>query len=127
MQMLQTLVESGREAQRTGSWDEAVAHFETALTLLPAAGDVQARAELLRWVGTVHAERGELDDASSAFHASRIAAECAGAPVDEAAAHVCLAKVEVLRGNMEGAADLFLRARKISERVGHDRLVPQLD
>ncbi len=127
MQMLQTLVESGREAQRSGAWDEALAHYETALTLLPAASDVRARAELLRWAGTVHAERGELDDASSAFHASRIAAECAGASSEVAAAHLCLANVELLRGNLDEAAEIFLKARELSEQDGHDRLVAQID
>ena len=115
MQMLQTLVENGREAQRAGSLDEAVAHFESALTLLPMASDVLARAEVLRWVGAVHVERGDLDDASSAFHASRIAAGCAGASEQEAAALVCLANIDMRRGNIDDAAEGFLKARRLSE------------
>lgn len=118
MQMFQTLVESGREAQRTGSLDEAVAHFESALSLLPMASDVLARAEVLRWVGNVHAERGDLEDAASAFHASRIAAGCAGAVDQEAAALICLANIDMRRGNLEEAAEGFLKARRITERAG---------
>lgn len=127
MEMLQTLIESGRDAHRTGAWDEAIAHYETALTLLPAGSDLRVRAELLRWLGTVHAERGDLDQASTAFHASRIAAESAGAGEDEAAAHVCLANVELLRGNLDEASEIFLKARELSEAGGHDRLVAQID
>ena len=47
--MLQALIESGREAQRTGAWDEALAHFESALQLLPAEGDSKTKADLFRY------------------------------------------------------------------------------
>ena len=123
MHTLQTLVDSGREAQRTGSLDEAVAHFQNALTLLPTARDVRVRADVLRWVGAVHAERGQLDDAASAFHASRIAAGCAGAYEQEAAALVCLANIDLRRGNLEEAAEGLLKARRISERAGRTRSI----
>ena len=76
--MLQALIESGREAQRTGAWDEALAHFDSALQMLPAEGDSQTRSDLLRWTGTVHAERGNLDGAWQSFESSRLIAEEAG-------------------------------------------------
>src|SRR5687768_16397037 len=125
--MLQTLVESGRAAQRTGAWDEALAHYETALAMIPADGDAKAKADLLRWTGTVHAERGSLEEAVKSFEASRDAAEAGGQKEEVAAAHLCLANVELLRGNLEAAAEVFLKARDISERAGHDRLVAQID
>src|SRR5690606_32382060 len=44
-----------------------------------------------------------------------------------AAALLCLANVELLRGELDAAAGIFLEAREISESVGHDRLVAQID
>jgi putative nucleotidyltransferase with HDIG domain len=125
--MLQTLIESGREAQRTGAWDEALAHFETALAMIPAEGDHETKADILRRMGVVHAERGGLEEAQSRFEASLEAAEEAGLKEQASAALICLANVELLRGELEGAADLFLKAREGAEDLGHDRLVAQID
>lgn len=125
--MLQTLIESGREAQRTGAWDEALAHYETALAMIPEEGEPGSTADLLRWMGVVNAERGSLDAAWEQFERSRETAEAAGLKEQVAAAQLCLANVELLRGNLEGAADIFLKAREISEAVGNDRLVAQID
>jgi putative nucleotidyltransferase with HDIG domain len=125
--MLQTLIESGREAQRTGAWDEALAHYETALAMVPEEGDPKATADVLRWTGMVHAERGSLDEAAKQFEASRAAAEKGSLKEEIAASQICQANVELLRGNLEAAADIFLEAREIAEAVGHDRLVAQID
>ena len=125
--MLQKVVETGREAQRTGAWDEALAHYEAALAMVPAEGDAKLRADLLRWSGTVHAERGSLDRAVAAFEASRATAEAGGAGEEAAAAQLSLANVELLRGNLEEAAEQFLKARELSDQAGHDRLVAQID
>lgn len=125
--MLQTLIESGREAQRTGAWDEALAHFETALAMIPEEGDAKSTADLLRFMGVVHAERGSLDEAATQFESSQAAAEAAGLKEQVAAAQLCLANVELLRGNLDQAADVFLKAREISEAAGQDRLVAQID
>ncbi len=125
--MLETLIESGREAQRTGAWDEALAHYETALAMVPEQGDAKTTADLLRWSGMVHAERGGLDQAIALFEASQKAAEAGDMQEQVAAALLCLANVELLRGNLDEGADIFLKAREISEAVGHDRLVAQID
>jgi putative nucleotidyltransferase with HDIG domain len=125
--MLQTLIESGREAQRTGAWDEALAHYETALAMIPEEGDPSRTADLLRWSGMVHAERGGLDEAVRQFEASRMAAESGNLKEQVAAALLCLANVSLLRGNLDEAAGIFLNARELSEAAGHDRLVAQID
>ena len=125
--MLQALIESGREAQRTGAWDEALAHFESALQMLPSEGEEKTRADLLRWMGTVQAERGNLEGAWERFEASRTVAEAAGLREQVGSALVSQAGVELLRGNLELAADLFLQARGIAEDVGQERLVALID
>jgi putative nucleotidyltransferase with HDIG domain len=125
--MLQALIESGREAQRTGAWDEALAHFDSALQMLPPEGDSKTRSDLLRWTGTVHAERGNLDGAWENFESSRLIAEGAGLREQVGSALVSQAGVELLRGSIEIAADLFLQARGIAEDVGQERLVALID
>lgn len=125
--MLQDLIKSGREAQRTGAWDDALAHYETALAMMPEEGDPKSRADILRWIGTVHTERGSLDDAASRFAASKAEADTAELREQSAAALVSMANVELLRGHLDSAVDLFLQARAISEDIGHDRLVAMID
>ena len=125
--MLHALIESGREAQRTGAWDEALAHFDSALQLLSAEGDARTRADLFRWMGTVLAERGDLDGAWEKFESSRLVAEGSSLREQVGSALVSQAGVELLRGNLEKAADLFLQARGIAEDVGQERLVALID
>lgn len=125
--MLQSLIDSGREAQRTGAWDEALAHFDSALQLLPEEEQPATRADLLRWIGTVHAERGNLEGATEHFESSRSLAEAAGLREQVGSALVSQAGVELLRGKLEAAADLYLRARGIAEDVGQERLVALID
>lgn len=125
--MLQTLIESGREAQRTGAWDEALAHFEAALQMVPPDGDAKYTADLLRWIGTVHTERGSLDVAKERVEASRGVAEANGLKEQVAAALVVLANIELLRGELPLASDLFLQARLHAEEQGQDRIVAMID
>jgi putative nucleotidyltransferase with HDIG domain len=125
--MLQTLINSGREAQRTGAWDEALAHYETALAMLPTEGDPKNAADLLRWTGSVHFQRGSLDEAALKFEESRGVAAEAKLPEPEVSAFIGLASIELLRGNVEAAAELYLRAREIAEDAGLDRLVAGID
>ena len=70
---------------------------------------------------------GSLEEAIRSFEASRDAAEAGEQKEELAAAHLCLANVELLRGNLDEAAEVFLKARDLSERAGHDRLVAQID
>ncbi|MBV9772456.1 MAG: tetratricopeptide repeat protein [Gemmatimonadetes bacterium] len=124
--MIDSLIESGREAQRTGAWDAALAHFETALTLAPADG-ARRRADLLRWIGSVHRERGDLDLAQRKYEASRTAADEDGQREQATAALIGLASLELLRGELEPASDLFIRARAAADEAGDDGMVAMVD
>ena len=59
--MIENLIESGREAQRVGAWDEALAHFEAALQILPqenrAALEADLPGDLLNRLGNVLPEQ----------------------------------------------------------------------
>ena len=47
-----------REAEQAGDWTVSLECYESALRCLPAEGDARRAAELLRWIGSVHRERG---------------------------------------------------------------------
>src|SRR5215217_4800607 len=125
--MLQNLIDSGREAQRTGAWDEALAHYESALALLADGSDPTKESEVLRRIGTVNAERGNLDEAYRSHQKSLEVAEAAGLEGSKNTALVALANVELLRANLEGAADLYLQAREVADRLENERLVAVID
>ena len=76
--MLQSLIRQGRDAQQVGAWDEAIAHFETALALVPPEGDPSNTADILRWMGVVYRDRGDLTSAAEKLQASRATADDAG-------------------------------------------------
>lgn len=125
--MLQQLIESGREAQRTGAWDAALAHYEAALELVPAGSDPGTRADVTREIGRVHQHRGDLDRAAECFAQSGAIAGAAGLRDRAAAVLMGRANIEVLRGDLEAASDRFLEAREIAEGLEDDRLVAMVD
>src|SRR5688572_4017107 len=125
--MLKNLIDSGREAQRTGAWDEALAHYESALALLADGDDPKLGMDLHRWIGTVNAERGNLDEAHAGFQRSLEVAEAAGLTDGRGSALVSLANVELLRGNLDGAADLYIQGRVVADEVGNEKLVAMID
>lgn len=125
--MLQNLIDSGREAQRTGAWDDALAHYESALAMLADGSDPKKQLDLHRWIGTVNAERGNLDDAHQNFQTSLEVAGAAGLTEGKSSALVSLASVELLRGNLDDAADLYIQAREIADGIENERLVAMID
>jgi putative nucleotidyltransferase with HDIG domain len=125
--MLAQLIESAREAYRRGAWDEALAGYETALAMVPEEGEASSRADLLRLIGTVYRDRGELELAWQNYAASRALAEEAG--LNDRLASVLNAQgiIEMRRGNRQAAAELYLRARELAEGRGDDRLAAMID
>jgi putative nucleotidyltransferase with HDIG domain len=125
--MLQSLIRQGRDAQQVGAWDEAIAHFETALALVPPEGDPSNTADILRWMGVVYRDRGDLASAVEKLQESQAAAERAGLRDKAASAMNSLALVELVKGNLDEAADLFLQSRAIADEMGDQRTVAAVD
>lgn len=125
--MLAGLIESGREAQRAGAWDEALVHYEAAFSRLTAEGNAACATELLRWIGTVYRERGSLELAGEAYEASLAIAEANGLGRQVAAALNALASVEHLRGDFDLAASLYSRARDLAESTHDEHLAAIVD
>lgn len=121
------LVGAAREAHLKGAWDEALAGYASALELLGPEDDPSTHADLLRQVGSVHRDRGDLDRARESYAASLTVAEAVGLPDREAKALNALGIVEMRLGERARAAELFLRARELGEAGGDERLVAMVD
>lgn len=119
---LADLVEAAQAAERAGAWDQSLAYYEQAFGRLTREGDAARAAELLRWIATVHRERGDLELAGELCEASLAVAEASGAREHVAAALNCLATVELLAGRVEVAESLYCRARALADELGDARL-----
>lgn len=125
--MLDTLIAAAKQAQRAGAWDEALARYEDAFSRLSAEGSASTAADILRWIGTVHRERGNLEVAQELYEASLAVAEANGLGWQTADALNVLASIEHLRGDLEQAEHLYTRARTLADEVGYERLVAIVD
>lgn len=119
---LDDLVEAARAAERAGAWDESLARYEQAFGRLAREGTAARAAELLRWIGTVHCERGDLELADELCEASLAVAEASGAREHVAAALNCLAIVEQRAGRLGEAERFYIQARALADELGDVRL-----
>lgn len=119
---LDELIESGQGAERSGDWDEAIAHYQAALVAAAANDDFARAATVLRAIGRLHFERGDYDRAAEAFTLSLQRAEAAGDVGQTAAALNCSGVVEQYRGRIEAAAHLYAQAADLAARTGDKRL-----
>lgn len=126
--MLERLIQLAKEAECAGAWDEALAHYEAAFARLSHEGSAAEAAALLRWIATVHRERGDLELAEELYEASLAVAESSGLVADMARALVGLAAVEQIRGDLDRAHHLYTRAGEIAgaaEEAGMVAVVEQ--
>jgi putative nucleotidyltransferase with HDIG domain len=63
-------VEAAKRAEKRGALDDALAEYERAFYLLPLGADAALAAELLRGIGHVRRQRGEIELALEAYEAS---------------------------------------------------------
>jgi putative nucleotidyltransferase with HDIG domain len=124
---LHASIELAREAARSGALDEALRLYEAAFARLPVEGDAVDAASLLRWIGTVHRQRGDLDAATDAYEASLAVAEAANLPADMASALNVLGIVAQFRAAVDDARALYERARELAEVAGDERLGAMVD
>lgn len=117
------LIQAARAAEQSGAWAAALERYESALTLASCSGDVRNCAEILRWIGTLHRERGDLELAGEVYEASLAIAEVNELPDQIASALNCLAAIAQFDGRPRVAEDLYLRARREAERASDARLI----
>ena len=116
------LVEAARAAERSGDLDGALVTYERALKEASAAGDEGRAADLLRWIGRVHFDRGRYERASEFYEASLARARAAGLRGHCASALNNMATAAQMRGRLDVAERLYQRALSIAEEVGDGKL-----
>jgi putative nucleotidyltransferase with HDIG domain len=125
--MFKQHVEAGRTAERSGNWDHALRAYEAAFSMVTIAGDARSAAELLRWIGTVHRERADLDAATELYEASLAIAEANQLTDAIGSALNCLGIVEQYRGRLDAAESLYTKARQVADRNGDAQFIAMLD
>jgi putative nucleotidyltransferase with HDIG domain len=121
------LLESAQHAERTGNWNEALQLYQQAWEESQEASDFVRVADILRWIGRVHRQRGNLLLAADAYRRSLAVAEEHGLTVQIASALNVLAMVEQLQGRVDEAEALYLRGRDLAVESGDKRLTAMIE
>ncbi len=124
---LASSIEQARAAERVGAFDEALAWYEAAYQRLPLEGSAASAAELLRWIGTLHRQRGHIDLAAQAYDSSLAIAQASDLHAHVASALNCQAIVAQHRGQVPEAELLYARARQLASGAGDERLAAMID
>jgi tetratricopeptide (TPR) repeat protein len=97
--------------------------YEHALSALPDPEHDPRAADVLRFLGSVHRERGEVDRAERRYRESYALAR--GIGYQDGVAHACnwLGAIAMGRGRMAEAEALFTRAGQVARAAGNQRLV----
>src|SRR5687768_460283 len=115
------LVNRAKEAERKGTPELALALYRQALSCLDASADPLA-ADIIRWQGTVHRERGESDEACLDYERSLRLSEELHYTSGCAHALNCLGIVAQRRGDLNEAMQLYDEASKLAAAAGDHRL-----
>ncbi len=118
---LQALLGAARQAERGGAWKDALALYERAFAV-SRGGDAGERAEVLRRMGILHRERGDLELAQEKLEAALAVAGAAG--LRDVAARVTndLGGVQLRRGEPDAAEATYLRTAALAAEAGDARL-----
>ncbi|MEX2284720.1 MAG: tetratricopeptide repeat protein, partial [Gemmatimonadota bacterium] len=127
MMTLADVVASAKTAERSGSWNEALALYQQAAGQAAELNDMERLAEVMRWIGRVHRLRGDLELAGSAYKRSLAIAEQHGLTVHIASALNVLAMVEQLKGNVDEAERLYGRGLVLAIESGDERLTAMIE
>ncbi len=121
------LLEQARRAEQAADWPLALARYEAALHRFPADPGGVSPAEVMRRIGVLHRERGDLDMAFDTQDAAIAMARAAG---DDDAALWAMSDqggTELRRGRLEAAEALWLATRALAAEAGSARLVPVIE
>ncbi|HEY0674498.1 MAG TPA: tetratricopeptide repeat protein, partial [Longimicrobiales bacterium] len=124
---LEAVISAARRAELAGEWTDAERGYTDALRRIQAGEQPERGPEILRWLGRVHFERGEYDQAGVAFESSLVAAQRLGLRKECASALNAMAVVAQFRGTLDVAEALYERAGIIAEDVDADRLSAMID
>ncbi|HET9440524.1 MAG TPA: tetratricopeptide repeat protein, partial [Longimicrobiales bacterium] len=114
---LEAVISAARRAELAGEWTDAERGYTDALRRIQAGEQPERGPEILRWLGRVHFERGEYDQAGIAFESSLVAAQRLSLRKECASALNAMAVVAQFRGTLDVAEALYERAGIIAEEV----------
>lgn len=124
---LDAVISGARRAELAGEWNDAEQGYTDALRRIQAGEQPERGPEILRWLGRVHFERGEYEQAGIAFESSLVAAQRLNLRKECASALNAMAVVAQFRGTLDVAEALYERAGIIAEEVNADRLSAMID
>jgi diguanylate cyclase (GGDEF)-like protein len=105
------LIQQAQLADREGRRDDARALYERALFSLKRRADATTAASLLRWIGRLHRQDGDVEAALDAFDAALTIAELAGDDAEIGKAFHEQADIHRRVGRLDRAETLYLEAR----------------
>ncbi len=105
------LIQQAQLADREGRCDDARALYERALFSLKRRADAATASSLLRWIGRLHRQAGDVDAALDAFDAALTIAELAGDDAEIGKAFHEQADAYRRLGDLDRAEALYLQAR----------------
>lgn len=123
---VEALIDAARDAERSGDSAAALQHYEKALAGLDDPRDRRV-SDILRWIGSVHRERGETRRAERRYRESLEATRSSGYTEGQAHAVNWLAVIAMGRGNLEEAESTFKRARRLAIAAEEERLVGAIE
>src|SRR5918998_2158286 len=115
--------DEARSADLKGDTDRALSLFDLAIRELKGGLPLPLLADVLRWKGTAHRERGETQLAQELYERSLGVAEAIGETVAKAHALNCLGIVAQRRGDVRAADDYYATAQLAAEQAGEAQLV----
>ncbi len=124
---LEAVISAARRAELAGEWTDAERGYTDALRRIQAGEQPERGPEVLRWLGRVHFERGEYEQAGIAFESSLVAAQRLNLRKECASALNAMAVVAQFRGTLDVAEAMYERAGIIAEEVNADRLSAMID
>lgn len=124
---LEARLEAARAADREGRWADALVLYEEGFALATERRDVDAVVSILRWMGTLHRERGELELAGEAYETSLAIAQAHGLTTQVASVLNVMAGLEQYAGDPDRAETLYVQARELAEAAGDQRLAGMVD
>jgi tetratricopeptide (TPR) repeat protein len=116
-----------RESERRGDTGAALHQYDRALAALPEPESDTRAADILRSMGSVYRERGELDRAERRYKESYALAEGLGYLDGTANAGNWLGVIAMGRGHLAEAEALFTRACRTAGRVRNERLAGAIE
>jgi len=121
-QSVDILIQQAQLADREGRRDDARALYERALFSLKRRADAPLAASLLRWLGRLRQQAGDVDAAFDAFDAALTIAQLAADDAETGKALHEQASLHRKLGNLDRAETLYLDARARALDTNETRL-----